>query len=139
MNKPFDLSAAKEGKPVITRGGNQARIICFDRNTVLNDDLRIIIGLVKNEFGHETVVFYDDCGMADPLKGDTHFDLFMAPVKRYGWINILMFKNVLPCNNLDHHHVQGPFDTFEDAGKAAETVIRENHLISTFMIEWEEK
>ena len=29
--KPFNLKAAKEGKPVCTRDGRKARIICFDR------------------------------------------------------------------------------------------------------------
>lgn len=29
--KPFDLEAAKAGKPVCTRDGRKARIICFDR------------------------------------------------------------------------------------------------------------
>lgn len=28
--KPFDLEAAKAGKPVCTRDGRKARIICFD-------------------------------------------------------------------------------------------------------------
>ena len=30
--KPFDLQKAKEGKPVCTRDGRKARIICFDVN-----------------------------------------------------------------------------------------------------------
>ena len=29
--KPFDLQQAKDGKPVCTRDGRKARIICFDR------------------------------------------------------------------------------------------------------------
>lgn len=29
--KPFSLEAAKAGKPVCTRDGHKARIICFDR------------------------------------------------------------------------------------------------------------
>lgn len=28
--KPFDLEAAKQGKPVCTRDGRKARIVCFD-------------------------------------------------------------------------------------------------------------
>ena len=28
--KPFNLEAAKQGKPVCTRDGRKARIICFD-------------------------------------------------------------------------------------------------------------
>ena len=33
--KPFDLKAAKSGKPVCTRDGRKARIICFDRRLFL--------------------------------------------------------------------------------------------------------
>lgn len=28
--KPFDIQKAREGKPVCTRDGRKARIICFD-------------------------------------------------------------------------------------------------------------
>lgn len=31
--KPFDLAQAKAGKPVITRDGSPARIVCFDRKS----------------------------------------------------------------------------------------------------------
>lgn len=31
--KPFDLEAAKAGKPVCTRDGRKARIICYDRQS----------------------------------------------------------------------------------------------------------
>lgn len=32
--KPFDLEAAKTGKPVCTRDGRKARIICFDKKDI---------------------------------------------------------------------------------------------------------
>ena len=32
--KPFDLEQAKAGKPVCTRDGRKARIICFDTKTL---------------------------------------------------------------------------------------------------------
>lgn len=31
--KPFNLEEAKAGKPVCTRGGHKAKIICFDART----------------------------------------------------------------------------------------------------------
>ena len=33
--KPFDLQAAKSGKPVCTRDGRKVRIICFDSKSKL--------------------------------------------------------------------------------------------------------
>lgn len=44
--KPFDLKKAKKGKPVCTRDGRKARIICFDRDW----DARIV-ALVSNPIG----------------------------------------------------------------------------------------
>ena len=43
--KPFDLQAAKSGKPVYTRGGRKARIICFNSK---NDPQRPIVVLVEH-------------------------------------------------------------------------------------------
>lgn len=40
--KPFDLETAKAGKPVCTRDGRKARIICFDMNSFNN---HIIVAL----------------------------------------------------------------------------------------------
>ena len=41
--KPFDLEAAKAGKPVCTRDGRKVRIICFDR---INGDYYKIVACV---------------------------------------------------------------------------------------------
>lgn len=46
--KPFDLEAAKAGKPVCTRDGRKARIICFDRNWEYP-----IVALIECENGEE--------------------------------------------------------------------------------------
>lgn len=43
--KPFDLNAAKAGKPVCTRDGRKARIICFNTKTLCDYP---IIALVEN-------------------------------------------------------------------------------------------
>lgn len=89
--KPFNLEAAKAGKPVCTRDGRKARIICFDSK---NDLQRPIVALVEDN-GKELLYEYT-------IKGKERFshisttgtsDLMMLPEKKEGWINI--------CRNLN--------------------------------------
>lgn len=71
--KNFDLEAAKRGAAVCTRGGIQARIICFDRV-----DLEYpILGLRKNKAGVEYIFSYTLDGFAflEDIGGDE--DLMM--------------------------------------------------------------
>lgn len=58
--KNFDLEAAKRGAAVCTRGGRNARIVCFDRV-----DLEYpILGLRKNKAGVEHIFSYTLNGFA---------------------------------------------------------------------------
>ena len=84
--KPFDLKAAKSGKPVCTRDGRKARIICFDRN-----DLYPIVALVECEDGKEIIGAYSKKGQTEiyEIKGT---DLMMLPEKKEGWINVSKFS-----------------------------------------------
>lgn len=72
--KPFDLEAAKAGKPVCTRDGRPARIICFDRV-----DEYPILALVKNN-GKENVYYYRNSGKDDE-DFEKDYDLMMLPEK----------------------------------------------------------
>ena len=80
--KPFDIELAKQGKPVCTRDGRKARIICFDRK----GDICPIIALVE-ENGMEVTKSYDENGRANYKNGD-NYDLMMLPEKKEMWINI---------------------------------------------------
>ena len=79
--KPFDIQKAREGKPVCTRDGRKARIICFDRDWVMH-----IVALVSNPFG-ESVHYYLSNGKVDFDKQNNE-DLMMLPEKKEGWINV---------------------------------------------------
>ena len=79
--KPFDLEAAKAGKPVCTRDGRKARIICFDRDW----DMRIV-ALVTDPLG-ESVHYYLSNGKVDFDKQNDE-DLMMLPEKKEGWVNV---------------------------------------------------
>ena len=79
--KPFDLEAAKAGKPVFTRDGRKARIICFDTK----GDPCPIIALVE-ENGIESAYHYDKNGQNAYNK--SKLDLMMLPEKKEVWVNV---------------------------------------------------
>ena len=81
--KPFDLQQAKTGKPVCTRDGRKARIICFDAK-----DDRSIIALVESKIERkEIIVFYLDNGFYF-YNEESQDDLMMLPEKKEGWVNV---------------------------------------------------
>lgn len=73
--KEFDLEAAKAGKPVCTRDGRKARIICFNAKTLCDYP---IIALVENADNsiYEAAYYFSDKG--EYLKGNIrNIDLVM--------------------------------------------------------------
>ena len=79
--KPFDIQKAREGKPVCTRDGRKARIICFDAK---GD--KPIIALVEMGTA-ETPNNYPIDGKAVSAK-EASCDLMMLPEKKEGWVNV---------------------------------------------------
>lgn len=121
--KPFDLEAAKEGKPVCTRDGRKARIICFDAK---GD--KPIIALVEMGTA-ETPNNYPIDGKAISTK-ETPCDLMMLSEKKEGWVNVYDADTTF-------YFVEGRvYDTKEEAIKH----INPDHEIytTTVKIEWEE-
>lgn len=117
--KPFDLEAAKAGKPVCTRDGRKARIICFDAKC--NKPIAALI----YDCNKETVFQYLENGRFFVDQIDK-YDLMMLPQKKEGWINIYKdFEDTVCCAYL----------TKEDALKNRSI---EDGYITTIKIEWEE-
>lgn len=81
--KPFDLEAAKNGAKLITRDGRPARIVCWDRK----DEDYPLCALLEDKEGHEQYYSYTKNGRIY-LEGEDEFDLFMAPTKHEGWVNV---------------------------------------------------
>ena len=79
--KPFDIQKAREGKPVCTRDGRKARIICFDVKAK-----KPIAALITNDDTEEAHFYYDN-GRSDQYQ-EYRYDLMMLPEKRIGWINV---------------------------------------------------
>ena len=120
--KPFDLEAAKAGKPVCTRDGRKARIICFDVKAK-----KPIAALITND-DTEEVHFYYDNGRSDQYQ-EYRYDLMMLPKKKEGWVNII--KTATPKRN-----VGCLYDTREEALSHLDSL--NDSYVATVKLEWEE-
>lgn len=111
--KEFNLEAAKAGKPVCTRNGRKARIICFDLN---NKNFPIVA--IINCDTEENAYQYDIDGICD--EHDNNLNLMMSSEKKEGWIII---------------HKEAIYDK-----ETAEKIARETtaNVIRIQKIEWEE-
>ena len=122
--KPFDIQKAREGKPVCTRDGRKARIICFDKI-----DIKSIIALVLNYENKEVLYHYYDNGRS--LIGTySNDDLTMLPEKKEGWVNIVSGSNGSP------HMGRGIFQSKEEAENDIKAF--SDNLIDTVKISWDE-
>ena len=85
--KPFDLAKAKAGHPVVTRDGRRVRILTCEMN---NACYPIVAIITANEpgAGSESTETYTAQGEFFPDGSESQNDLFMAPVKREGWVNL---------------------------------------------------
>lgn len=117
--KEFDLEAGKAGKPVCTRDGRKARIICFDAKCN-----KPIVALIY-DCNKETVLQYLESGRFFVDQIDK-YDLMMLPQKKEGWLNIYKdFEDTVCC----------VYPTEKEALEDGET---EKDYITTIKIEWEE-
>ena len=82
--KEFNLTEylKNPSQKVVTRDGRELRIICTDMKSYDDDK---IVTLVKKNDGEEFLLCYRKSGR-DKYCPD--FDLFFAPVKKEGWVNI---------------------------------------------------
>ena len=118
--KEFNLEEAKAGKPVCTRSGRSARIICFDR---IDKEYPIIV-LVKFELDEDFISCSTDGRIY--VGENNEYDLMMVSEKKTGWINIYKHKENLYPSAVIH----------ESKEKAIE--FRSPRFVNTIEIEWEE-
>ena len=122
--KSFNLEEylANPSKKVVTRDGRSARIICTNRL----DENYSVIALV-HDGDSELCYSYTIFGNYNQNR-DTELDLFFAPDKKSGWINLYKMNSIIS---------PGPrvYDTKEEAESAAGD---KSYYISTIKIEWEE-
>ena len=84
--KPFNLEEAKAGKPLCTRDGDKARIVCFD----VQGRMPPFVALITDEDGDEHLSHHWEDGTSVHNSGE---DLFMAQVKREGWVTVYKQAN----------------------------------------------
>ena len=80
--KPFDIQKAREGKPVYTRDGRKARVLCYDFKQ--NEEYPILVA-VENKDGKECALLYSNSGISEMYKSSNN-ELAMLPEKKEGWI-----------------------------------------------------
>lgn len=116
-------------RPIITRVGRAARIICTDRKGVGIDSPYPIVALIEchDEIETEAVMTFTPEGR-QRSKSDSDVDLFFAP--KEGWINI--YKTKSGCVQTGEVVVYDSKEEAEAKGKRCE------NYISTIKIEWEE-
>ena len=126
--KQFNLKEYLENpsRQVVTRNGLTVRIICTDAK-----DTFPIIGLVKGYCGTEYANRFKENG--EHTDNYSHikspFDLFFAPVKKEGWINL--YINV--CGTVSTDTTVFPTKEFAQASR------KYQHYIDTVPVEWEEE
>lgn len=112
-------------RPIVTRDGRSVRIVCTDRN----HSTRPIIALVQNDGGEKIYSYREGGSWLDYTPSPS--DLFFAPEKKSGWVNIYRtsFGN----------QVGEIYNSKEDA----ETLTKDYEsyvaaYVTTIKIEWEE-
>lgn len=126
--KQFNLEEylANPSKKIITRDGREARIICTDRR---NTECPIVA--LINEECDEVVYWYAKDGKVIP-DDLNDWDLFFAPEKHEGWINIFKGAFINAKAFLGQSHIYSSEEIAKSEGKKC------NNYLSTIKIEWEE-
>lgn len=119
--KKFNLEQAKAGKPVCTRDGRKARIICFDR---IGGNRSISALIYRGD--SEDCFHYNPDGTFRPDNEEHYLDLFMAEEHHVGWINIYKTYD-------GDRSIIGPYKTEKEAVQA-----KYRDDVVTTKIEWDE-
>ena len=112
--KPFNIQKAREGKPVCTRDGRKARIICFDAKGEHPIIALVTDGVQESPYNYTKEGYYHTEGV------ETMADLMMLPEKKEGWVNV--YKNQI-------------HDTPESAEEGHKGI---TDYIKTIRVEWED-
>ena len=118
--KPFSLDEYLKNpkRKVVTRDGRNVRIVCTD----VKSELYPVLALVDN-WGEEICYYYSKDGRFCH-DNEAPRDLFFAPEKHEGWVNVYRDFDDMMCGSV--------FATEEDEKCNAKTAI------ATVKIEWEE-
>ena len=123
--KPFSIGEylKNPNRELVTRVGRKVRVICTDRK----DADYPIVALISNNCGNgESTLYYTEDGKFY-TDSTSSLDLFFAPEKHEGWVNI--YSDL----GLGIRHCKCIFDSEEEALRN-----RDSKAVATVKIEWEE-
>ena len=118
----LDKYLKNPNRKVVTRDGRSARIICTDGSNRTYP----IFALIQSE-EYKDVLSYTKNGINIEVC-ESPFDLFFAPEKKSGWINLYKINSIISTG-------LRVYDTKEEAESAAGD---KSYYLSTIKIEWEE-
>lgn len=124
--KQFNLDEylKNPNRKIITRDGRNVRIVCTNRSGL---NVKPIAALITIPNGDEIIKTYWENGVATRGYEDNPNDLFFAPEKKEGWVNLFKINSTITTGEV--------YNTKEEAKSA---VINSSIYISTVKIEWEE-
>lgn len=106
---------------IVTRKGIDAKIICTDGSNKTYP----IFALIQNEEGKDVLSYTNEGMNTEGYKSS--FDLFFAPQKKEGWINLFKVNSATTTGEV--------YNTEEEA---KDNIIYTDDYITTIKIEWEE-
>ena len=123
--KPFSLEEylKNSDRQVVTRDGRSVRIICTNRL----DENYPVIALVNNEYTEKCYSYSEFGKIYKFANRDCELDLFFAPQKKEGWINLFKVNSATTTGEV--------YNTEEEAKSA---IAKSLVYISTVKVEWEE-
>ena len=125
--KQFNLEEYKKNpnRKVITRDGRSVRILCTDRKGTEY----LVIALCTMSNGSEDCYFYFPNGRMY-LSADSCMDLFFAPEKKEGWLNLYKDENGRVAIGTVY-----PIESEKDAKMESKSI---KDYVATCKINWEE-
>lgn len=125
--REFNLQKYLENpnQKVVTRAGRNVRIVCTNRRGL---NVKPIAALITIPNGDEIIKTYWENGVATRGYEDNPNDLFFAPTKHEGWINMY-------CNSGDLYFSNVIYNNEQDAKKRAKG---SPYYVATTKIEWED-
>lgn len=124
--KEFNLTEylKNPSQKVVTRDGREVRIICTD----MKSEYPLIALITDKKDNSESPFVFTKNGRY--FFEETNNDLFFAPIKREGWVNLFKDKEI------NYPYIPGIIHDSEEEAK--EAIKGDPDFIATIKIEWEE-
>ena len=130
--KQFNLEEylKNPSREIVTRDGYPVKIMCTNFHL---SGYPIVAEIDDKEYGTKQSWTFDKNGQYNMFNGKTHRkDLFFAPKKYEGWINI--FRDSGKDINIMGYYTSNPYDSEE---KAIAIGRNAKNYVNTIKIEWE--